>query len=133
MIAISAALSLLILSATCSPLQPHQVVDKRADMLSTINGWRYALGASQLSWSQDMANAAASTGQQNQGGALGMKHHNPKYAAEVIGPGSDNDMGKDLKGRSPFEISFIGWICERPSSQMGNACSLVDNSNGIMW
>ncbi|KAL8674235.1 MAG: hypothetical protein Q9168_001360 [Polycauliona sp. 1 TL-2023] len=128
MITIPVALTLLITTATCSPLQhPHSLpLEKRDDLLTTINGWRYALGAQPLSWSQDMANAAASTGQQNQGGAAGQTHHPARNAAEVIAPGSDNSMGKDLKGRSPFEISFIAWICERPSSQMGDACELVN-------
>ncbi|KAI4282103.1 MAG: hypothetical protein L6R38_003187 [Xanthoria sp. 2 TBL-2021] len=134
MIAVSAALGLLVISATCSPVQPRQLhIEKRQDILSTINGWRYALGASPLSWSQDMANAAANTGRLN-GGGVAMNHHAADGAAEVIAPGSDTDMGQDLKGRSPFEISFIAWICEKPSPQMGNACELVDvnRSDAVM-
>ncbi|CAL8584005.1 hypothetical protein XPA_009615 [Xanthoria parietina] len=63
----AAALSLLLLTATASLLNIY--LDKRqSDMLSTINGWRHTLGASPLSWSQDMANAAANTGRLNGGG-----------------------------------------------------------------
>ncbi|KAL8679451.1 MAG: hypothetical protein Q9186_004281 [Xanthomendoza sp. 1 TL-2023] len=125
------ALGLLVVSAICSPVHtPIQLsVDKRADILSTINGWRYALGANPLSWSQEMADAAANTGRANCGGGCGMNHHAPKNAAEVISPGSDNDNGQNLHGRSPFEISYIAWICEVPSAQMGDACSLVDVNN----
>ena len=122
----AAALSLLLLTATASPLNIY--LDKRrSDMLSTINGWRRTLGASPLSWSQDMANAAANTGRLN-GGGVSMNHHPANGAAEVISPGSDSAMGQNLKGRSPFEISFIAWICERPSSAMGDACQLVDTN-----
>ncbi|KAI4212242.1 MAG: hypothetical protein L6R36_009491 [Xanthoria steineri] len=123
---LAAALSLLLLTATASPLNVH--LDKRqSDMLSTINGWRHTVGASPLSWSQDMANAAANTGRLN-GGGVSMNHHPANGAAEVISPGSDTAMGQNLKGRSPFEISFIAWICEKPSPAMGNACQLVDTN-----
>ncbi|KAL9595031.1 MAG: hypothetical protein Q9219_006681, partial [cf. Caloplaca sp. 3 TL-2023] len=130
-------LPLLVTSAICAPIDvPSQApIDKRAeDTLATINRWRSTLGSTQLSWSQEMYNAALNTGQLNGGGANGMNHHPPKYAAEVIAPGSDKSMGLDLKGRTPFEISFIAWICERPSPKMGDACSLVDtnNKNAIM-
>ncbi|KAL8812799.1 MAG: hypothetical protein Q9223_000734 [Gallowayella weberi] len=131
------SLSFLIISAVCAPIDaPSQAsIDKRGeDALATINRWRSTLGSTQLSWSQDMYNAAANTGRLNAGGANGMNHHPPPNAAEVIAPGSDNAMGLDLQGRTPFEISFIAWICERPSPKMGNACSLVDinNPNAIM-
>ncbi|KAI4247202.1 MAG: hypothetical protein L6R40_001545 [Gallowayella cf. fulva] len=130
MIPTLALFGLLVVSAACSPVHtPLRLpVDKRADILSTINGWRYALGANPLSWSQEMADAAANTGQMNGGGQT-MNHNAPDGAAEVISPGSDTDYGQDLHGRSPFEISLIGWLCEVPSSQMGDACRLVDVNN----
>ncbi|KAL8787305.1 MAG: hypothetical protein Q9213_002296 [Squamulea squamosa] len=130
-----ATISLLVISAACSPVNTpiRLAVDKRADTLSTINRWRSTLGANPLSWSQEMANAAANTGRLNNGG-LTMNHHAPPNSAEVIAPGSDNSMGLDLHGRSPFEISFISWICEVPSPKMGDACSLTDinNPNAVM-
>ncbi|KAL8726149.1 MAG: hypothetical protein Q9166_006906 [cf. Caloplaca sp. 2 TL-2023] len=136
MIVTLATLGVLVIGAACTPVHaPSGIsVGERQDILSTINGWRYALNANQLSWSQDMANAAANTGRLNCGGACGMNHHAASGAAEVIAPGSDNAMGQDLHGRSPFEISFIAWICEKPSSQMGDACRLVDvnNKNNVM-
>ncbi|KAI4159321.1 MAG: hypothetical protein L6R39_000411, partial [Caloplaca ligustica] len=92
-------------------------------LLRTINGWRYAFGVGPLTWSQDMANAAANTGQLNEASSS-MQHHNPSDAAEVIAPGSDTDMGQDLKGRSPFEISLISWLCENPGTTMKDACGV---------
>ncbi|KAL8772124.1 MAG: hypothetical protein Q9209_002559 [Squamulea sp. 1 TL-2023] len=135
MISTLAIISLLVVNAACSPVNTpiRLTVDKRADMLSIINGWRYTLGANPLSWSKELADAAANTGRLNNG-RLAMNHHAPSNAAEVIAPGSDNDMGLDLHGRSPFEISFISWICEVPSPKMGDACSLTDinNPNAVM-
>lgn len=136
MITISAAFSLFFISATCFAGQvPRQVhLERWQAILSTVNCWRCALCAKRLIWSEDMAQAAANTGQLNSGGAAGMNHHAPPGTAEVIAPGSDTAIGIDLQGRSPFEISFIAWICEKPSSRMGDACSLVDlnNQNAVM-
>ncbi|KAL8706117.1 MAG: hypothetical protein Q9201_000819 [Fulgogasparrea decipioides] len=99
-------------------------------LLTTINRWRSAFGANALSWSQDMVNAAANTGQLNGGtSSMSLQHHNPSDAAEVIAPGSDTDMGQDLKGRSPFEISLISWLCENPENAMGDSC---DVQAGVM-
>ncbi|KAL8988962.1 MAG: hypothetical protein Q9169_008467 [Polycauliona sp. 2 TL-2023] len=130
MLVILITFSLFLASAISSPVA-H--LAKRGDILSQVNGWRSALGANSLSWNQDLANAAGYTGQLNGGGAS-QNHHPAPGAAEVISPGSDWNMGKDLQGRSPFEISFIAWICEKPDGRMGSVCGMVDvnNPNAIM-
>lgn len=127
-------LFLLATGALCIPLPPSapSSLTKRQDgspfsdgvsLLSTINNWRSAYGKSSMTWSPDMASAAANTGSLN-GGGVTMEHHVPPNAAEVIAPGNDNDMGIDLKGHSPFEISFIAWLCEVPGDpELGNACA----------
>ncbi|KAL8726287.1 MAG: hypothetical protein Q9181_006111 [Wetmoreana brouardii] len=98
-------------------------------LFATINRWRSTFGANALSWSEDMVNAAANTGQLNGGTSMSLQHHNPSDAAEVIAAGSDTDMGQDLKGRSPFEISLIAWLCENPENKMGDSC---DVQAGVM-
>lgn len=99
-------------------------------ILSTINKWRTAYGKNTLTWSQDLANAAANTGQLDGGSSANEAHHAPPDAAEVIAPGSDNAMGKDLQGRSPFEISYIEWLCEVQSDVLGDSCAFQQT---IMW
>lgn len=136
MITIAAVLSLVFASVAYSlvhaPRQLH--TEDTLAILSIVNCWRHTRDVNPLVWSQDMTKAAANTGQLNYGGAAGMNHHVPPGAAEVIAPGSDTAMGQDLKGCAPFRISFIAWICERPSSRMGVDCSLVDvnNPNAVM-
>lgn len=91
-------------------------------IIATINKWRSTFDADALSWSQDLVNAAANTATLNGGGAT-MQHHAPKGAAEVIAPGSDTAMDQDLQDYTPFEISLIAWLCEKPGDKMGDSCA----------
>ncbi|KAI4125191.1 MAG: hypothetical protein LQ341_006997 [Variospora aurantia] len=94
-------------------------------VLATINKWRSAFGADDLSWAQDLVDAASNTGSLNRGGANdNIQHHAPQGAAEVIAPGSNTAMDQDLQGYTPFEISLISWLCEKPGNTMGDACSI---------
>ncbi|KAL8709863.1 MAG: hypothetical protein Q9220_005479 [cf. Caloplaca sp. 1 TL-2023] len=103
-----------------------------------INYWRTKFNKKILCWDQGLAGAAAYTGQQN--GGSGIIHHNSKDNAEVINPGSDNAYGQDLKGHSPFEISFIAWLCEGPHDKLEGLCEfqhgianvVLDKVNGAV-
>ncbi|KAL8962023.1 MAG: hypothetical protein Q9193_001512 [Seirophora villosa] len=95
-------------------------------IIATINKWRSTFDADALSWSQDLVNAAANTGSLNGGGAT-MQHHAPKGAAEVIAPGSDTAKDQDLQDYTPFEISLIAWLCEKPGDKMGDSCAFQNN------
>lgn len=100
-------------------------------MLTDINYWRNAYGKTALTWSNELADAALNTGTLDGGSSAKEVHHNAQNAAEVIAPGSDNSMGKDLQGHSPFEISYISWLCEVPDGQrLGNLCQFQQD---IMW
>ena len=96
-------------------------------MLATINKWRAAYNVGALSWSQAMVDGAAQSGRLSNGNGDGFQHQGAENAAEVMTPGNDNDGGEDLKGYSPFEISYIAWLCEVPSDILGDACA-VQNS-----
>lgn len=104
------------------------------DLLSTVNYWRRQYGKSSLSWDQSCVDAASNTGNLNGGGANGMTHHPPSFPAqitgavgvgEVIAPGTDSALGKDLKGHTPFDLAMIGWLCEvdGPNEPVHAACA----------
>ena len=99
-------------------------------MLTDINYWRNAYGKPSLTWSNELADAARNTGTLDGGSSANEVHHNAQMAAEVIAPGSDTTMGKDLQGHSPFEISYISWLCEVPDGRLGDLCKFQQN---IMW
>ncbi|KAL8784228.1 MAG: hypothetical protein Q9195_009127 [Heterodermia aff. obscurata] len=99
-------------------------------LLTTINKWRTAYGRDLLTWSDDLATAAFNTGTLDGGDSSKEAHHPAPQAAEVISPGSDNDMGKDLQGHSPFEISYVNWLCEVQSDVVGDLCAFQQS---IMW
>ncbi|KAL8873187.1 MAG: hypothetical protein Q9174_001308 [Haloplaca sp. 1 TL-2023] len=123
MLSILFTLALCVMSVLSSPVASFSL-EKRADLLGTVNGWRYAYGKPALRWSQDLAGTAASTGQAN-GGGVSMNHHPCDKCAEVISPGSDHSMGKDLKGRTPFDLVMLkGFLCEVPGDQqLQGACN----------
>lgn len=99
-------------------------------MLTDINYRRKAYGKTALTWSNELADAALNTGTLDGGISANEVHHNAQMAAEVIAPGSDISMGKDLQGHSPFEISYISWLCEVPDGRLGDLCKFQQD---IMW
>lgn len=105
--------------------QPAQSDDN--SLLATVNKWRSAYNLNALSWSQEMVDGAAETGQLNNGRGDGFQHHG-RGNAEVMTPGNDNDGGKDLKGFSPFEIGYVaGWLCEVPSGPVASSCEFANS------
>ena len=99
-------------------------------LLTTINNWRTAYGKKPMTWSDELAGAALNTGTLDGGDSSKEAHHPAPQAAEVISPGNDNDLGKDLQGHSPFEISYLNWLCEVPSDVVGDLCAFQQS---VMW
>ncbi|KAL8752176.1 MAG: hypothetical protein Q9184_005815 [Pyrenodesmia sp. 2 TL-2023] len=96
-------------------------------MLGVINKWRSAYNLEALSWSQEMVDGAAETGQLNNGNGDNFQHHG-RGNAEVMTPGNDNDGGEDLKGFTPFEIGYVaGWLCEVPSGPVASSCEFANS------
>ncbi|KAL8818667.1 MAG: hypothetical protein Q9223_002740 [Gallowayella weberi] len=95
-------------------------------MIEVINKWRSAYQVNTLQWSASLVEAAKNTGTLNNGKSVGFQHQNPKDAAEVMAPGSDNDMGQDLQGLSPFELSYVALLCEVPTGPVADVCPLQD-------
>ncbi|KAI4257729.1 MAG: hypothetical protein L6R42_005483 [Xanthoria sp. 1 TBL-2021] len=93
-------------------------------MLATINKWRTAYGKGDLTWAQDLVAGAAKTGTDNNGKGGDTFQHGGSGNAEVMTPGGTTAGGQDLKGYSPFEVSYIlGWLCEVPTGPVASACA----------
>lgn len=101
-------------------------------ILTSINEWPSSFNAGELKWSQELADAAASTGQQNNGGLGGLRHHNPEGVTELFAPGSNWEAGMDLETKvalTPFEVSLMWWLCEDSTFAKGDVC---DKQNSIL-
>ena len=96
--------------------------------LTTINKWRSAYSLNTLKWSSKLAANAQKTGTDD--GGVNENHElNSGSMAQVITPGQQVGVG-DLEGESPFEIAYVGWLCEVPSDPELSAngvdqCALV--------
>ena len=98
-------------------------------LLTTVNKWRGAYGLSHLKWSTKLEGNARKTG--TDGGGVNQNHElNPGTMGQVITPGEQTAYG-DLKGVSPFELSYVAWLCESSSDRQLNDgidyCGLVSN------
>lgn len=93
-----------------------------------MNKWREAYGLPKFEWSAKLQANAQKTADDN--GGVTMSHQlNPGSFGQVITVGAEVAVA-DLQGDSPFELSFVSWLCEVPSEtlKMGGVdqCALVD-------
>ena len=98
-------------------------------ILTTINKWRKLYNVNTLTWSDQLAANAAKTGKDD--GGVNENHElNPGSYAQVIAPSSQS-FSQDLKGDTPFELTYVAWLCEvssDPQLQTGtNQCALVNS------
>ena len=104
-------------------------------ILDTINKWRGLYNVNTLSWSDQLAANAQKTGDDNHGDT---ENHelNPGSFAQVITPGAQS-FNNDLRGDTPFELCFVGWLCEVPSDaelQSGtDQCALVKDVLNLFY
>ena len=104
-------------------------------LLTTINKWRKLYNKNTLTWSDKLAANARKTGVDNHGKT---ENHelNPGSFAQVITPGAQS-FNKDLKGDTPFELCFVGWLCEVPSDPQlkkgTDQCALVKNVLNLVY
>ena len=104
-------------------------------LLTTINKWRKLYNKNTLTWSDKLAANARKTGVDD--GGKNEKHElNPGSFAQVIAPGAQS-YSKDLKGDTPFELSFVGWLCEvasDPQLKKGtDQCALVKDVLNLVY
>ncbi|KAL9103939.1 MAG: hypothetical protein Q9187_008953 [Circinaria calcarea] len=98
-------------------------------LLTTVNKYRQLYSLPTLSWSSVLTENALKTG--TDGGGVTQTHQlNPGSFAQVITPGMSTAV-VDLGGDTPFELSYVAWLCEVSSdSQLSaggvNQCDLVE-------
>lgn len=101
-------------------------------LLTTINKWRKIYNLPLLRWNHQLELNALKTG--TDGAGYYQNHElNPGTMAQVITPGMSVKYGGDLGGDSPFELSYVAWLCESSSdaelkSDGKDQCKLVDDN-----
>lgn len=101
-------------------------------LLTTINKWRKTYNLPLLKWNHQLELNALKTG--TDGAGYYQNHElNPGTMAQVITPGMSVKYGGDLGGDTPFELSYVAWLCESSSdpelkSDGKDQCKLVDQN-----
>ncbi|KAL9105855.1 MAG: hypothetical protein Q9227_009018 [Pyrenula ochraceoflavens] len=118
-------------------------------MIDTINKWRSAMSLSALTWSDSLAANSQKTVNDNNGGQGNSMTHelNSGSHAQVLGEGFENmpvgnvqyatglssngqSWATAMGGMSPFELTYVAWLCEKPSAQGlsgTNTCTIEGN------
>lgn len=101
-------------------------------LLTTINKWRGIYKLPLLKWNHQLELNALKTG--TDGAGQNQNHElNPGTMAQVITPGMIVKYGGDLGGDTPFELSYVAWLCESSGdaelkSDGIDHCQLVDEN-----
>jgi uncharacterized protein YkwD len=90
-------------------------------ILETANKYRILMGYSPFTYSSTLATNSAKTNADN--GANAMLHElNSGSSAQCIAQ-VDNNTGS--KGLSPFELTYLGWLCEIQDAKIGTVCQVM--------
>lgn len=115
---------------SASPAEPSEVsasgvpTSGGVSLIATVNKWRTAYGLNTLKWNSALEANALKTGN-NDHGSIETHELNPGSMAQVITPGQEVSVG-NLNGDSPFELSYITWLCEVPTdSELEGQCQSV--------
>ncbi len=101
-------------------------------LLTTINKWRKIYKLPLLRWNHQLELNALKTG--TDGAGRNQIHQlSEGTMAQVITPGMSVKYGGDLGGDTPFELSYVAWLCESSSdielkSDGKDQCKLVDDN-----
>lgn len=97
-------------------------------ILETANKYRAMFGFPAFSYSSTLDGNAAKTNSDN--GANSMKHQlNAGSFAQCIGQ-VDNTSGGG--GLTPFELTYLGWLCEMPENQITEACKAMEVATNMI-
>ena len=117
-------------NSSASPAEPSEVstpgVPKSGGvpLIATVNKWRTAYGLNTLKWNSTLEANALKTGNDDHG-FIETHELNPGSMAQVITPGQKDSVG-NLNGDSPFELSYITWLCEVPTdAELEGQCQTV--------
>ncbi|MCJ1347801.1 hypothetical protein MMC31_006030 [Peltigera leucophlebia] len=106
-------------------------------LLTTINKWRHIYKLPLLKWNHQLEINAFKTG--TDGAGVDQNHElNEGTLAEVIAPGMRIKYGGDLGGDTPFELSYVAWLCESSSdaelkSDGTDHCQLVEENLHVLY
>jgi len=93
-------------------------------LIATVNKWRTAYGLNILKWNSTLEANALKTGIDDDG-FIETHELNPGSMAQVITPGQEVSVG-NLHGDSPFDLSYITWLCEVPTDpELEGQCQTV--------
>jgi len=93
-------------------------------LLQTANYFRKLQGYKDLVYDDTLQGNSAKTGVDNGGNK--MTHElNAGSFAQCIAEGDDKTGSGDL---SPFDMIYLGWLCEIPDSSLGDMCTTMKNT-----
>lgn len=100
-------------------------------ILGTCNKWRKQYGLPTFKWDSQLEKNALKTGTDGRG--QNQVHQlNQGTMGQVITPGMVEKYGGDLGGDTPFELSYVAWLCEVPSDKLKadgkDQCKLVKDN-----
>jgi hypothetical protein len=98
-------------------------------LLTTVNKWRSIYNLPDFTWDEQLERNALKTGVD--GGGVNQVHQlGPGTNGQVITPGVDTPSD-ELQGYTPFELSYVAWLCEVPSPRLKtggvDGCALVSD------
>jgi hypothetical protein len=96
-------------------------------LLTTANKWRSIYDLPSFTWDEQLERNALKTGVD--GGGVNQVHQlGPGTNGQVITPGVSTPSD-ELQGYTPFELSYVAWLCEVPSDKLKtggvDGCALV--------
>lgn len=100
-------------------------------LLETCNYWRTKYGLPNYKWDSQLEKNALKTGTDGRG--QNQVHQlNKGTMAQVITPGMVVKYGSDIGGDTPFELSYVAWLCEVPRKELNSdgkdQCKLVQDN-----
>ena len=109
------------------PVRPRPLADGSPTsggitLLTTINKWRTKFNVPSLTWSTALVANVQKTEQDDHGYHLNHEL-NPGSYAQVLAQGFNTAMTCTAPD-SPFELAYVGWLCEVPSG-------VLTNDNGV--
>ena len=97
-------------------------------ILESANYFRNLQGYPSFTYSSELEANAAKTN--NDDGGNSMTHElNPGSYAQCIAEGNDSTTSGSW---SPFDLIYLGWLCEIPEANLGDACSAMETATHML-
>ena len=97
-------------------------------ILASANKYRSLMGYPEFTYSSKLGANAADTNQAD--GANSMTHKlNSGSMAQCIAQGDDTLGSGDY---SPFDLTYLGWLCEISDGRLGNDCNVMESTTHMI-